>query len=58
MKKIEYRCRSCGSNDVLQDAYVHMNTGEVSTYDHIVCNTCGYDSYAADEVEIETGDNQ
>lgn len=56
MLKVEYRCPKCGSSDVLQDAYFHMNTGEYSTYDNKTCDNCGYDFHTADEVEVEVED--
>ncbi len=35
-------CTSCGSADLLQDAYVHVNDpSDVRTFDYIVCNSCG-----------------
>lgn len=34
-------CNRCGSADLLQDAYVHVNDQTVRTFDDIVCNSCG-----------------
>lgn len=53
MKKIEYRCPKCGSTEVLQDAYLHLNSGETSTYDQLSCGECGYEFDTADEVELD-----
>lgn len=58
MKKIEYRCPSCGSNEVLQDAFVDMNTEEVSTFDDKTCNQCGKHFHTAAEVEIDVPDEE
>ena len=44
-------CR-CGSPRVFQDAYVNVNTEEVSTYDSKFCGDCGYDGRHYREVEV------
>lgn len=37
-------CRTCGNDDVWQDAYVSLNTGEVAaTFDYFYCNSCDGD---------------
>lgn len=50
MKTI-YVCH-CGSPRVLQDAYKHVNTGEVTTSDDLVCADCGYEGRYFNEVEV------
>lgn len=45
-------CNRCGSADLLQDAYVHVNDrSDVRTFDDIVCNSCG-GSTNPEEVEV------
>ena len=45
-------CSRCGSADLLQDAYVHVNDqSDVRTFDDIVCNSCG-GSTKPEEVEV------
>lgn len=51
MKNVTY-CGKCGSTDVLIDAYMHANTGEVSTFDNCVCAHCDYDGNDFQEVEL------
>lgn len=51
MKKVQV-CERCGSADLLQDAYVHVNDqSDVRTFDDIVCNSCG-GSTSTEEVEV------
>ena len=50
MKTI-YVCH-CGSPRVLQDAYKHVNTGLVTTYDNWVCDDCGSEDPYLNEVEV------
>lgn len=57
MKKIEYRCPECGSREVLQDAFVHMNDEyDVRTFDNKTCDSCGASFDEAAEVMIDTED--
>lgn len=58
MKKIEYRCPYCGSSEVLQDAYLDMNTEEVHLYDNKVCGDCSAEFDSALEVEVEVEDEE
>lgn len=45
-------CDQCGSADLLQDAYVHVNDpSDVRTFDYIVCNSCSNDCNPID-VEV------
>ena len=50
MKTI-YVC-PCGSPRVLQDAYKHVNTGLVTTYDDWRCADCDYDGRLFNEVSV------
>jgi hypothetical protein len=50
---VEYLCPKCGSSNVLQDAYVNMNTGEEQVFDQKTCADCGAEFDVAVEVPIE-----
>lgn len=54
MIKTVYTCNYCGSDDLLQDAYVPLNApDEVQTYDTIACSCCGSDKVRPIETDIE-----
>jgi hypothetical protein len=58
MKKILYTCPECGSDQMMHDAYVMMNDeDDVRIFDNKVCDTCGRDTNAAIEVEIDVPDD-
>lgn len=38
-------CSRCKSIDIVQDANLHVNTGEYSVYDQMQCCSCGYDGH-------------
>jgi formylmethanofuran dehydrogenase subunit E len=47
----KYLCPYCGSDDLLQDAYVHLNNPhDVRTFDSIDCDSCGEKDVTPNEV--------
>lgn len=52
MTKTLYTCPNCGSENVLQDAYVNMNTGEEQTFDTKTCADCYRNFDEAIEAEV------
>lgn len=52
----KYTCPSCGSDEILIDAYVYANDPEdgrtAHLYDNWACSNCGYDGNSFNETEV------
>ncbi|VTU31994.1 restriction alleviation protein, Lar family [Variovorax sp. PBS-H4] len=56
MLKTIYTCPHCGSEDLLADAYVHLNDeDDVRTFDDITCESCGAKGIDPNTERVEAG---